>query len=237
MSAPIIVSVQPEDNEPDVILGQAIIVTFDQVIDTTTITDSTFSFTYSPPTQILTTMQMIDGKPISTFVNVCGDWTFATNGLNQTVATFTPDKPLEQNTVYTVTLFGEDAQLSQQNVMNLAGQSMAVSYQWTFTTGTLSFTVPPPQSPLQDFPAIDPNAIKIIPRRQIGDNLSNTIEIIFPGPIDPTSFSMSDLQLCVTPVLNDPNIEIPYGLTYTPTINPSTPNILTINITGWPEWT
>lgn len=232
---PVIVNVSPANLDTDCILGQAITITFDQVIDTTTLNEDTFSLTYEPPTQILTSNQLIDGRPQASIVSVPGTWSFITNTSNQTVATYQPEKALLQNTIYTVTLFGSDAALSTQDVMNIAADSMVLSYQWSFTTGILRFTVPPLQSPLLDIPAIDPNSIKIMPRHQVGDDLSNEIDIIFPGPIDTESFSMSDLQMCVSAVLHDPTIQIPTGLTYAPTILSGSPNILRITIGGWPE--
>lgn len=45
MSAPNVVAVEPGNSETDVVLGTPIIVTFDQEIDATTITDATFCLT------------------------------------------------------------------------------------------------------------------------------------------------------------------------------------------------
>ena len=206
------------------------------MIDTTTLNDQTFSLTYEPPTSVLTSNQLIDGTPRSSIISVQGTWSFITNSSNQTVATYQPNEALKQNTTYTVTLFGSDASLSSQDVMNLAEVSMILSYQWSFTTGVLHFTTPPIQCPLQDIPAIDPNCIKITPRHQVGDNLSNEIDIIFPGPIDKESFSISDLQMGISTVLHDPSIQIPLGgLTYTATIVDGSPNIIRIQIVGFPS--
>jgi hypothetical protein len=230
---PSIISVEPNDVETDVVLGQSIIITFNEVIDTTTLNADTFALNYNPPTQILTSNQLIDGCPVGSIVSVEGTWTFTTNNSSQTVAVYQPTEPFKQNTVYTVTVFGTDASLSTQNVMDLEGNSISVSYQWMFTTGSLSFTTPPAQCPLVDIPAINPECIRVTPRHQIGDNLSNEIDIIFPGPIDLTSFSMTDLQMSISAVLHDPNIFIPQNLTYTPTVLSGSPNILRITITGF----
>lgn len=46
MSAPQVVSVQPDVGATDVVLAIPITVTFDQLIDTTTVDSSTFSLTY-----------------------------------------------------------------------------------------------------------------------------------------------------------------------------------------------
>lgn len=54
---------------------------------------------------------------------------------NRTVATFPPEKPFQQNTVYTVMLLGADASLTTEVPKNAAGEALALSYQWVFTTG------------------------------------------------------------------------------------------------------
>jgi hypothetical protein len=68
--------------------------------------------------------------------------------LGRTIATFTPNRHFQENTLYTAMLLGADASLSTEDVMNPAGESMNVSYQWTFTTGILNLLTPPPVSPL-----------------------------------------------------------------------------------------
>ena len=45
MSPPVVVSVEPSNLETDVILGIPIIISFDQVIDPTTVNDATFALT------------------------------------------------------------------------------------------------------------------------------------------------------------------------------------------------
>ncbi|MGB0124241.1 MAG: Ig-like domain-containing protein [Silvibacterium sp.] len=138
MSAPVVVSVQPDVNETDVVLGQPIIVTFDQVIDSSTLTESTFNLSYPAPTQIINAQQLISGPASPSTVTVHGTWSFATNTQNQTVATFTPAHAYQQNTVYTAMLLGADASLTSEDIQNPAGVSMSVSYQWGFTTGALN---------------------------------------------------------------------------------------------------
>jgi len=111
---------------------------FDQVIDTTTLDESTFSLTFPAPAQIIGSNRLISGDPAPSTVSVQGAWGFTTNASNQTVATFTPDKPLQQNTVYTAMLLGSDAALTSSVIENPAGESMTVSYSWGFTTGVLN---------------------------------------------------------------------------------------------------
>jgi hypothetical protein len=59
MSAPLVVNVDPANNEVDVVLGTQITITFDQLIDTTTIDESTFSVIGPGQTQILTAGHLI----------------------------------------------------------------------------------------------------------------------------------------------------------------------------------
>ena len=141
MSAPVVLQVTPADQETDVVLGQSVIVALDQVIDTTTLNDSTFSLTYPAPTQILTSNQLIAGESSSSTVNVDGVWSFADDSEGRTVATFTPSKRLPENTLCTALLLGSDASLSSEDLMNPAGESMQNSYQWTFTTGVLNLQI------------------------------------------------------------------------------------------------
>ena len=110
--------------------SQVVVITFDQVIDTTTLDESTFSLTFPAPAQIIGSNRLISGDPAPSTVSVQGAWGFTTNASNQTVATFTPDKPLQQNTVYTAMLLGSDAALTSSVIKNPAGESMTVSYSW-----------------------------------------------------------------------------------------------------------
>lgn len=106
-------------------------------IDTTTLDNTTFSLNYPASSQVINTQQLIAGSPSSSTVSVPGTWSFATNELGQTVATFTPAAAYQQNTLYTATLLGADASLTGGCIKNLAGESLAQSYQWNFTTGVL----------------------------------------------------------------------------------------------------
>lgn len=234
MSAPQVVQVTPNNEETDVVLGQALSVTFDQVIDTTTLNDDTFSLTCPAPTQILTNTQLISGEAAPSAVSVPGTWSFVVDDQNRTVATFTPTDALLQNTPYTATLFGADAALSTQDVMNPTQEAMANSYQWSFITGILQLTVPPVVSPLIDAnPPINLKEIRVVPRmrRPLGQDLSQEFDIIFPDDIDPTSFDPSDLYMSIEPLLGDPNAIVPPGLEYSATVSG---NKLQIKVTGWP---
>jgi len=119
-------------------------------------------------------------------VSLGGTWSFTTDAQNRTVATFTPEKPFQQNTVYTVMLLGADASLTEV-LKNPAGEAMAQSYQWVFTTGVLNLQTPPPTSPLlTPHPVIDPQSIRVQPRRRLNTDLTQQFEIVFPAPSIPT---------------------------------------------------
>jgi hypothetical protein len=108
------------------------------VIDTTTLDESTFSLTYPAPAQVIGANRLISGDPAPSILTVTGTWGFTTNASNQTVAVFTPDKPFQQNTLYTAMLLGSDAALTSSIIKNPAGESMVVSYSWGFTTDQVS---------------------------------------------------------------------------------------------------
>jgi hypothetical protein len=46
----------------------------------------------------------------------------------------------------------------------------------------------------------------------VGVDLTQVIDIIFPGPIDPTTVNLADLMISIEPVLGDPGIFVPQGL-------------------------
>jgi hypothetical protein len=61
---------------------------------------------------------------------------------------------------------------------------MALSYNWSFQTGDLNLTVPPTQCLLIEYTlalAINPLDIKILPRKMVGVDLTQIIDVIFPA--------------------------------------------------------
>lgn len=145
MSAPVVVQVNPDVSETDVILGAPIVITFDQAIDTTTLTNDTFSVTLPSQTQVITSEELISrGNPVTepSPQPVTGTFTFATDTQGRTVATFTPDKPFRPNTQYTALLMGAAAELATEDVHNPAGEAMATSYEWTFVQDLVSPSCP-----------------------------------------------------------------------------------------------
>lgn len=236
MSAPLVVNVDPANNEVDVVLGSQITVTFDQAIDTTTIDESTFSVTGPGQTQILTAGQLIakDGNTLLSREYIEGTFTFDTDSQGRTVVSFVPVRHFQPNVQYQILLLGLDASLTVDVIKNPAGEGMDLSYSWNFQTGDLNLTVPPTQSLLIEntlASAINPADIKIFPRRMVGADLTQEVDIIFPGPIYPTSIDLSDLMISVEGVLGDPNIAVPPNLTPSAVI---TGNKIRITITGWP---
>jgi hypothetical protein len=104
VSAPVVVSVEPGNLETDVILGIPIIITFDQVIDPTTVNDATFALTGPGTTEVETAMNMATlGKLSPTGREyITGTFTFVTTGNTppNTVVSFVPDRVLRKNTTY-----------------------------------------------------------------------------------------------------------------------------------------
>src|SRR6478736_6672060 len=104
MPAPNVLSVSPLSNQQDVVLGTPIVVTFDQAIDQTTVTDATFALQGPGQTQILDPEQALREAPdvANGQAYITGTFSFSVNGQGQTVVTFTPSKPLQPNQQYTV---------------------------------------------------------------------------------------------------------------------------------------
>jgi hypothetical protein len=235
MSAPLVVSTVPNSNATGVVLGAPIVVTFDQPVDPATVTNATFSVTGPGQTQILTPEQLISQNPsaINSRDVVTGVISFSPDN---TQVTFTPDEAFNKNLLYTVLLVGGDGLLTSAGIANplgAGGLKMAQSYQWTFTTSDLNITTPPVVSPIPVPPilGLDPNAIRVIPRSFVDNDLSAEIQIIFPAKIDPNSFAITDILASIEPVLGDLSVVIPSGLSISAAVQD---NMITISVTGWP---
>lgn len=139
----------------------------------------------------------------------------ANNG--QTVATFTPSKPLIPGEIYTVLIVGSDSTLASSFVHDLSGNNLLNSYQWSFTSGTLPLPVPPVQNPLSNLvTTLRPDQVQIIPRSPVGvddPSVSNIsiIDLIFPAVIDVNSYQPSGVLVGVEPIMNDPDVMVPFG--------------------------
>jgi hypothetical protein len=197
-----------------------------QAIDTTTIDESTFSVTGPGQTQILTAGQLIakDGDTLLSREYIEGTFAFDTDAQGRSVVSFAPKRHFRPNVQYQILLLGLDASLTVDVIKNPAGEGMAASYQWSFQTGDLNLAVPPTQSLLIEntlASAINPADIKLLPRKMVGVDLTQIVDIIFPGPIDPNSIDLNDLMLSIEPVLGDPGIAVPPNLTPGNTVFPA----------------
>jgi hypothetical protein len=105
-TAPTVISTNPANAATSVALNQKIAATFSKVMDTTTITATTFTVKQGTTA-------------------VAGTVSYA-----GTIATFTPTANLTASTVYTATI--------TTGAADLAGNTLASNFVWTFTTGTAS---------------------------------------------------------------------------------------------------
>lgn len=234
MAAPNVVSVSPGDQNTDVVLGTPIVVTFDQTIDTTTVTDATFSLSGPGQTEIITAqgVSTLNRLPSTGREYIPGAFTFTVDASGRSVVTFTPTRPLRKNVTYDVLIAGGGGLLVTNGVKNPGGELMVSSYEWSFTTGAIDLVVPPPSSPITALESdLDPSTIQISISDPVGNDLSQTITIHFPAPIDPTSIDLTKIQMSIQAILRDPTIQIPPGLTPQVAING---NDLLISVTGWP---
>lgn len=247
MAAPLVLTVDPTDLETDVVLGLPITVIFDSLMDHSTIGDGTFSLTGPGQTQIMTPEQDVanDPQPITGREYITGTFSFDDTlaGSTHTKVTFNPSKPLRPNVIYTLLLLGSGSALTSDAIKNSVGVAMVGSYTWTFTTGNLNLVTTPPAAPIPgSAPVLDPNTIVVIPRQTgnhiVGGDLTQEIDLIFPGSVDLTSFDMNDLLTSVEAILGDPDVMVPSNLTITPTWQTYSgdPNRkLKLVITGWPS--
>jgi hypothetical protein len=153
-----------------------------------------------------------------------GTFAFDIDAQGRSVVSFVPKRHFQPNVLYQVLLLGDDASLTINTIKNPAGETMTASYQWSFQTGDLNLTVPPVQSLLIQntlASALNPVEIKILPRKMVGVDLTQVIDIIFPGPIDPDSFDLNDLMISIEPVLGDPRIAVPPNLQPSNTVFPA----------------
>jgi hypothetical protein len=216
-SKALVVNVDPANSEVDVVLGTQITVTFDQTVDPATIDGSTFSVTGPGQTQILTAGQLIakEGDTLLSREYIEGTFAFDVDSQGRSVVSFVPVRHFQPNVQYEVLLLGDDASLTINVIKNPAGEAMALSYQWSFQTGDLNLTVPPTQCLLINntlASAINPADIKLLPRKMVGADLTQIIDIIFPGPIDENSISLEDVLMSIEPVMGDPGIPVPPNL-------------------------
>jgi hypothetical protein len=225
---PLVLSVNPGVAETDVVLGTQIVVTFDQAIDVTTLTEDTFSLT-APGVQTLTPGQLTPTEPAREYIT--GAFDFAVDASGRTVLRFNPATALRKDTEYSVLILGASSSLSADTVKSAAGLAMVDSYEWTFKTGALNVVTPPPLPPLPaQISYLDPKEIIVIPRKAVGNDLAQEIDLIFPEDVDATSVDLTTLLIAVEPILGDLGVVVPANLNAVAAV---TGRKITISITGW----
>jgi hypothetical protein len=114
MAAPLVTSRTPGINETNVYVNKYIEIVFDQALSPSTVNDNTVVI-----------------YRISDYNIIDKSVTYDNATLKVTLA---PEIVFDQNTQYNVVVVGADQ--SDQCIKNLAGQSLATSLTWYFTTGT-----------------------------------------------------------------------------------------------------
>ena len=234
MSNPLIVSATPAADATDVVLGTTIQIVFDQVIDPTTLTDQTFALTGPGQDTLMSGPLMTENRPTLTPGReyITGTFSFSTNASNQTIATFTPSRPLWPGTQYIILILGTAGSLIAAAVANPGGEQMVNSYQYSFTTGTLDLKTPPIQCPLPtQHRRINPAHIIVRPKATLDNDLTKQIELIFPGEIDTNSFDPTKIEVGVEAILGDLGVRVPRGLESSIAVDNDT---ITVVISGWP---
>jgi hypothetical protein len=237
MSAPTLLSTVPTNLSTDVILGTTIVLTFDQPIDTTTVSEDTFLLQGPGQTEFITPEQLasMDPTPVTGREYITGKFNWDSSN---TVLTFVPERPLQPNKTYTVMVVGSGPTLSETAVMNISGDPLDKTYQWTFQTGNLGLSIPPTSAPLPDLrPNLNPADIKVTINptlKPIGNDLSQEIYFTFPAPININTFSPSQFKVSVDAILNDIYVQVPTSLTYQVTLSTDA-TIVQVIVAGWPS--
>jgi hypothetical protein len=244
MSQPVLVSQSPTPNETSVVLGHLVELTFDQPINQSTLNEATFSLSFQGDSQVFDADNLsLGGRPASQKQHVAGTFSFP----EPAKAVFTSSTPLRPKTEYTVIVAGGSSLLAQSVVKNLAGEKLKQSYTWKFVTteiASLTGSVTPISSPLtEDDPELTSDMIQIFPRKRIGADFTESIEIHFPADIDLESLDASyggasapldanpfnDILVSMEAPNNDPLIAIPENVTYSVTIDK---NVIRIDFQG-----
>ena len=218
-----ILSVLPDINSTGVILQGAVIVTFDQEIDVTTYDESSFLLSAAPETPRVPPGGLVGPvAPVTGTDYVQGTFTFAINTAGATVATFVPARPMRPNVKYTVLI---------STAVQTPGPSpvpLSANYTWSFVTGVLNLTTPPPQQPGPgQVGRIRKEDLRISPRSSINNDLHQII-IEFPANINPASFDTNDIQVDLEAFLQDLDVTVPPILTKAVTVSGQT---MTISLT------
>ncbi len=158
-TSPTVSSTVPTANATGVSLNSAVAATFSEALNPATISTATFSVVVTS-----------GGAPVSGAVTY-----------NGVTATFTPSSALPADTQLTATLTG-----GAGNIADLAGNPLAASYTWSFTTG------PAPDS-------TSPTVSSTVPTTNAtGVSLNSAISATFSEALDPATISTASFSVVVT---------------------------------------
>jgi hypothetical protein len=145
---------------------------------------------------------------------------------NGTTAYFAPTAPLATNTLYTGTITTE--------VKNVQGTTIASSYTWTFTTGSVTAPIVTVTDPAD-------NASGVALNKNITANFSMAMD---PLTISTTTFTLKNGSAIITGTVSylgttatfNPDSDLLPGTTYTATINTSTKNVAGVSLANDYVW-
>lgn len=238
-----VVSVSPAQSAVDVVLGSQIEIVFDKPVDQATVTTATFALIGPGQTALVDADNFIHKNvdPITGREYITGTFSYPTAA----TLVFTPDRPLRPSVTYSVTVAGGTSALAVSVVKALNGEKLADTYSYRFTTGALNLAEPPVQSPIpEELQILTPDQIRVIPRRDLGNDLAQEIEIHFPADVDLTSLDpncsggqpdldpFNDVLVSLDAIADDPQVLIPAGLTYSVTV---TGNVMRVKVLGLPQ--
>lgn len=156
---PTVTAVSPPEGAGGVALNTLVSATFSEPMDASTVNGSTFELR----------------DPANAVVSASVTYNTATR-----VATLTPASPLAPSTTYTATVRGGTA---DPRVKDVAGNALAASFTWTFTTAAASDTTPPTVT------AFTP------PSGAAGVPATTTVTATFSEPMQASTISTDTFQL------------------------------------------
>lgn len=221
MSALAVVSLSPAHGEVDVVLGRVLEILFDRPVDPASVSDRTFSLMGPGQPSLVEASSLIrqDAHTQTGREYIPGTFSYPAPAAGDAWLAgqkllFTPARPLRPSVTYTVLLAGQGSLLAQTYVRAVSGEALAPSLQYTFSTGILEapplpLQCPVPSSAPWERPVLAPTDILVRPRGSQGLDLAEEIVLVFPGPIDPSSFNPEDVVIAGEPFLNDPDTVIP----------------------------
>jgi Ice-binding-like/Bacterial Ig-like domain len=192
---PLVSSTNPIDTATSVSTNQKIVVTFDEAMDSATLNGTTFTLVGPGVTPVI------------------GNVTYSTIG---NTATFTPSSPLATSTTYMATI--------TTGVADLAGNTLATNFVWTFMTGL----------------ATDPTAPIIVatnPANGVGGvGIDASVNATFNKAMDPSTLNPATFTVTgpgATVVVGKVSYDVTNKIaTFTPTSPLATGVTFTATITG-----